>query len=312
VNPLDDLIALLPSAPHGRKLPRHERHKSDLLAVIATSSSHASRGQSWPGWAGPPRSGRQWLVAAASAVTVVVIGVLAVLVPRPSARPAEPRSGLLTAARHWVEPTAGLSGITVVTTSGNITVAGDGSATAAITAIPRYQATAPSLTSHVARGRLTITATCKGTDNCQVSLVLHVPPRLLITAVSSQGDIQLSGLSAGVVASTDQGAINLSGIAGPITAETSQGTITGAGLAATRASLSSEQGDIKAVFRIPPLLVNASTQEGSVDITLPSTATYHVIAQTQLGTASVSVPQSASSPRVIRAASQLGSVTVVG
>lgn len=45
---------------------------------------------------------------------------------------------------------------------------------------------------------------------------------------------------------------------------------------------------------------------------LPSTATYHVIASAQLGSSSVTVPQSPGSPHVVRASSQLGSVTVTG
>jgi hypothetical protein len=345
VNPLDELAALLPAAPVTQELPERERHKADVLTVIAAEPA--------PGrlWLVPRRlAARRWLVPGGAATAVVLVALLAVVVPRLDAGPARPgtlpsgaagvqRTGppaapphgsRLTVPRHWTVPAASLSHVTAVTTSGQVTVTGGASRSAAITATPDYQGTAPTVTSQVADGTLTVTASCPQEPNCQVSLSLDVPARLRVRAKSDQGDLRLTGLTGGAVASTnqgdvtvsqlsgrvaattDQGNINLTAVAGSVTARTSQGTINAVGLAATSATLSSDQGDIDAVFWVPPRLVTASSQEGSVYIRLPSTVAYHVFASTQLGSRSVNVPQSPSSAHVVKATTQLGAVTVTG
>ena len=131
-------------------------------------------------------------------------------------------------------------------------------------------------------------------------------------ATTDQGNMTLTRLSGQVTATTDQGDIDLTAVAGSVTARTDQGKISGVGLSATNATLSSQQGDVDAVFWVAPLLVKASTQEGSVYLRLPSTVAYHVIATTQLGGRSVSVPQSPGSAHVVEASTQLGSVRVTG
>jgi DUF4097 and DUF4098 domain-containing protein YvlB len=163
-----------------------------------------------------------------------------------------------------------------------------------------------------------------------VSLILHVPAGLQVHARSDQGNVRLTGLTGGamattdqgnvtvthlsgpVIATTDQGDIDLTTVGGTVTARTDQGKISAVGLTATRATLISQQGDVDAVFSVAPRLVAASTQEGSVYLRLPSTVTYHVIASSQLGSRSVSVPQSPGSAHVVKASTQLGSVTVTG
>jgi hypothetical protein len=108
------------------------------------------------------------------------------------------------------------------------------------------------------------------------------------------------------------GNIRLSGIAAPVTVHCDQGTISATGLAASRATLPTDLGTIDVLFRVPPALVTASSQDGSVMIRLPAGTSYNVAASTRLGRTEVSVLRSASSAHVIRATSQLGSVTVTG
>lgn len=340
MNPIDELAGLLPAGPARRELPRRARHKADLLAAVAAD---ATTGRPRPILRRPilrwPAVLR-WLVPASAAVVVALIALLSVVIPRPGAiepgmrppgpQPAQLHASMLTVTRHWTVPAASLRAVTVTTTSGQVTITGDAGSSATITATPRYRGSAPSVTSRVAGGTLTITARCPREPQCQASLTLHVPARLAVHARSDQGNVQLTGLTGGAVATTDQGNmtlthlsglvtattdqgdIDLTAVSGSVTARTSQGKISGVGLSTTSATLSSEQGDVDAVFRVAPRLVAASTQEGSVYLRLPSTVAYHVIASTQLGGRSVSVPQSAGSAHVVKASTQLGSVTVTG
>lgn len=187
------------------------------------------------------------------------------------------------------------SRIAVTTPAGTITVTAGNSGSASVTAAPRYQHSAPVITSQLTGGVLTVAATCpRVSQDCQVSLPLSVPSGVPVTAA------------------TDLGAVRLAGLSGDVTVHTDQGAISAIGLAAPRADLSTDLGNIDALFWVPPTRVTASTQEGSVTIRLPSTTTYDVTASAQLGSTSVAVPQSASSAHVIKATSQLGSVTVTG
>jgi hypothetical protein len=268
--------------------------------------------------------------------------------PSGDAPAAPPGGSPLTTTRHWSIPADLIHIVAVSVNRGSVTVtvaAGGGSA--AITATPDYRGQAVVLTSQVRGGSLTVTARCPQEPLCEVALALRVPAGVAVRATSDLGDVRVTGLHGGVTASSEQGGIvltDLSGrvsasndlgnvtladLSGSVTAHTGAGTITGTGLTAAHVALSSKDGNISAAFGAPPARVTVSSQLGDVALRLPSTFTaahsfgpfreetrrdvkYDVVARTQAGTTSVTVPQSARSPYVIRASSELGSVAVVG
>jgi hypothetical protein len=331
VTSIDELRRLLPAAPADQELPGRAQHRVGLLAIVAAEPAQRTSRPSWLPSLTWPRT-RRPLVAASAAAAVVVVAVLAVLAPSlltGSVRPAAgPAGSALTSPRHWSVPAAGLDAVTAVTTSGPVTVTGGATSSVAITATPRYLGSPPLLTSRVAGGTLTITATCPQEPHCQVALTVVLPAGLAtraqaqrgditarqlsgpVTAATQQGDISVTGVSGRVTATTDQGDISVTGAAGPVTARTSQGQISGDGLTAKIATMSTEQGDIDLAFLDPPQSVTAITQEGSVSIRLPATVAYRVRAATQLGSTSVTVPQSAMAARTVTARTDVGSVTV--
>jgi hypothetical protein len=131
-----------------------------------------------------------------------------------------------------------------------------------------------------------------------------------LAARAGQGNIGVTGLTGRLAANAGQGNITLTGIAGTITADAGQGSITATGLAVGQATLTSGQSNIDATFIQAPDRVVATCQMGSVTLRLPGNTSYAVTASTQMGSTSVRVPQSAGSPHVIKATSQMGSVTV--
>jgi hypothetical protein len=182
-----------------------------------------------------------------------------------------------------------------------------------VTAIPAYHGKPPTISSRVFAGTLTVTARCPAQEqNCRVTLKLTVPSREHVIADSGQADVRLASLAGGGKATAGQGNITLTGIAGTLTAQAGQGSITATGLAVRQATLKSGQSTIDASFSLPPALVVATCQMGSVTLHLPGNSSYAVTASAEMGSASVRVPQSAGSPHVVRATSQMGSVTVVG
>jgi hypothetical protein len=133
-----------------------------------------------------------------------------------------------------------------------------------------------------------------------------------LTARADQGNIDVTGLTGKLAANAGQGNITLTGIAGRLTAHAGQGGISATGLAVRQATLTSGQSTIDASFSQPPALVVATCQMGSVRLHLPGNSSYAVTASAQMGGTSVRVPQSAGSPHVVKATSQMGSVTVAG
>jgi hypothetical protein len=268
----------------------------------------------------------------------------------PAAAQGAPAGSALTVTRHWTVPAAGIRRVAISDSDGLVTVAGTAATAITVTAAPDYQHTAPVVSSQVSNGTLLVTLRCpaKVSQRCSGGLRLSVPAGLPVlaqsdrggislsgltgdarattaqgnvtmtrltghvTATASQGDITLTDLAGQITARTALGDLRLSVISGSMTGSTSQGSVAASGLSAGHVSLSSRQGPVSLSFLTAPSLVSASSQQGPVTIRLPGTASYDVTARTKLGRTSVTVPRSARSPHIIRASSQLGSVTVSG
>lgn len=347
MNPLDELTRALPKPPASQELPRQQRHKAELLTVIAADRRRRL--------ALLDRATRGWLGPALAAAAVAAIAVLAVLVPTlvgvgsgspsasRSARPGHstappsaaaaalpPGSSPLTRTGRWSVPATRFNSITVTDNRGTVVIASDSASAAAISAAPQYRGSPPRLSGRVVDGTLALAVHCPDESNCQVALTLAVPAGVSVratavlgdvrvtglhgsvTATDQQGDIVLTDLSGPVSASNHLGDVTLTGLSGPVTASATAGTISATDLRSARVVLSSQEGDVMAAFAAVPNRVTATSQLGDVVLRVPSTATYDVIASTQLGSTSVTVPRSAGSANVIKASSKLGSVTVTG
>jgi hypothetical protein len=114
------------------------------------------------------------------------------------------------------------------------------------------------------------------------------------------------------VVSLGVGDIRLTGLSGVISAGTDIGQIQASGMSGRQLALRTGTGMISAGFTVPPQLVRAHAGTGSVAVRVPSGTAYRVTASTQVGAVRITVPQAATSPRVIRASTGIGTVTVAG
>jgi hypothetical protein len=175
--------------------------------------------------------------------------------------------------------------------SGDITVTGGGD-TVSVTEHQRYRAQQPATTHRLsADGTLTLAYQC---HDCGVGYDIQVPAGTVVKLIAATGDLRLTGLTADVQASTDTGKIQATGLAGG------------------KAELRAQTGSVTASFTGAPRVVNASTQTGSIDITVPRGTGYTVAAGAQTGSVKVTVPQDASAGRTIDARSETGDVAVHG
>ena len=296
MTPADPLGSLLPPAPPGRDLPQHDQHRRELLAIVR-SEPDTRRWRPAPAWLAP--------LGAALAVLVIVAGVFVLpglLGGSPHAAGTSPGHGAaggqhatLTRRTQSSLVSSPVTGLVVRGSVGNVSITGGDRSTVAITAHLVYRGSAPVLTRRVTGGVLDLGYQCpSGSRHCGVSFDLTVPRGLGMTVRLQVGQIRLSGLSGTITASTGVGQIQASGMSGP------------------RVRLTTGPGMISAGFTVPPQQIVARSGIGSVTIRVPSGTAYRVSASTQVGSVRVSVPRAAASSHVIQATTGTGTVTVTG
>jgi hypothetical protein len=207
---------------------------------------------------------------------------------------AAPGPAASSAAPHSYTVGAGITTVVISGGAGAITVTGGSRSTVAVTERAYYSNSRkpPSASHVVSGGTLTLSYSCPAQLTCGVAYNVQVP----------------RGVSVRV--SDREGAITLAALGGTVQARTIAGVITATGLASPAVTLGSTAGSIVAAFTAVPLSVAASTNAGTITITLPGSAAYQVHAHTYVGTSAVTVHQSAASRSVITASSDLGRVTV--
>ena len=299
MKPADPLGGLLPPAPPGRDLPHHGRHRGDLLAVVSERTGK----RRWPAaWLAP--------LGAALAVIVIVAGVF--VLPgllggsRSSGQPGTgPASGPPAASDGKHGPpiqrtesylvSSAVGQLKVQDSVGGVSITGANRSTISITAHLVYRGGAPVITRRRTGRTLELGYTCPARSrNCGVSFDLTVPRDL------------------GAIVDLEVGPIRLSGLSGTISAHTGVGQIRASGMSAQRVALNTGTGMISAGFTAPPQLIAAHSGVGSVAIRVPSGTAYKVTASTQVGSVRITVPQAAHSSHIIRATTGTGTVTVTG
>ena len=296
----DPLGGLLPPAPPGRDLPHYGRHREELLAIVGSEHTPGHR-RPVPVWLAP--------LGAALAVLVIVAGVFVLpglisgsrsseqpSTGSASGPPAASGEGHVRLTRRTVSSVVGsaVTGLVLRGSVGAVSITGVDRSTVAITAHLAYRGSAPVITRQVTGGVLELGFRLPNCSNCGVSVDLKVPRGLGVTVRLGVGQIRLNGLSGTIAASTDAGQIQAAGMSGP------------------RVRLTTGAGMIGAEFTVPPQLVYARSDTGSVAIRVPSGTAYKVTASTQVGSVRITVPQAADSSHVIRATTGTGAVTVTG
>jgi hypothetical protein len=185
-----------------------------------------------------------------------------------------------------------VSTVVVISHAGNVTVSGGGGTGTSVTEQTAYSKTPPRTTRVISGKTLTVTYTCPVELVCAVAYVVQVPRNAVVEA------------------STGAGAIRLTGLAGNVTAQADVGFISAAGLSGASVSLTTGAGGINAAFAAVPSAVRAVARVGSVTLHVPATASYKLSVHSDVGKATISVPQSSASSHAITASTDVGTVTV--
>ena len=182
----------------------------------------------------------------------------------------------------------------VISHVGDITVIGGGLTTSAATVTQEadYSSSPPATSRTISGKTLTVTYTCPVQLVCGVAYIVRVPRDVTVQATAGAGAIRLTGLGGRVTAKADVGSIAATGLTGSVV------------------SLTTDVGGISATFAATPTTVQAMTRVGGITLRVPGTVSYKVSVDAHLGKATVSIPQSSSSPHAIAVTDDVGTVLI--
>jgi hypothetical protein len=160
---------------------------------------------------------------------------------------------------------------------------------------------------------LEVTGTCPmlGSQWCWVKYRIVVPRDVDIVVNSDNDRVAVSDIDGSVQISADNGRAELTRVSGSAVVDTDNGRITGVGLTSASVRASADNGRIELTFTEPPSLVDATADNGAIDLAVPPVdGGYDVTTQSDNGSQSVDVLDNPSSPRVINAETDNGSITI--
>jgi Putative adhesin len=111
---------------------------------------------------------------------------------------------------------------------------------------------------------------------CQVSLVVSVPPATAVFVSTADGSVEVRGVSGDVTTRTGSGTTHLVGLRGDVSARASSGDIDAEALRSARTSAQAGSGSIELQYASAPRSVSTLTGSGSSEIVVPRGRTFRV------------------------------------
>jgi hypothetical protein len=176
--------------------------------------------------------------------------------------------------------------------SGSVDVTGGKRSTVGVSQQASYSKTPPAARHTLSGTTLTLSYSCPAELSCGVSYTVAVPRAVAVRV------------------SADTGSITLTSLAGAVSAQTSAGLITAADLRSAAVSLTANAGGIIATCSAAPRSLHASTKLGPITLTVPGAVAYKIRTHTLVGTSTITVRRSLTSPYAITTSSDVGSISI--
>ncbi|MFJ8824773.1 DUF4097 family beta strand repeat-containing protein [Streptomyces sp. NPDC102467] len=159
--------------------------------------------------------------------------------------------------------------------------------------------------------RLTLRLHCSGiVTDCSARHRVEVPRGIAVVVRSDDGSVRANDFKKGLDIATQDGSVHVENVSGPLRLQGDDGSLHASGVDARKVSVRSKDGSVHLTLRTVPDRVEASTDDGSLTLTLPGSATYRVSTHTDDGGVHVDVPRDTHSAHRISARSQDGEVTL--
>ncbi|MEU7636928.1 MULTISPECIES: DUF4097 family beta strand repeat-containing protein [unclassified Streptomyces] len=178
-----------------------------------------------------------------------------------------------------------ITAVRVDTSDGDVTVhGGKGGSTVGVHRKVTYRGDRPQGPTHRVEGGTLVLGGCG--DQCSVTYTVDLPGTVPVTGETSNGALHLSKVAA-VKVTTSNGGIDLDGVSGAVDVRSTDGAITGKGLAGTGIRAETSNGGIS-LTATKPQDVRAKTSNGAVSVTVPDDR-YQVSAETSNGAKRIGV-----------------------
>jgi len=161
---------------------------------------------------------------------------------------------------------------------------------------------------------LRVHGTCPiiGSQWCWVKYTITVPSNVDVVVNNDDSRVTVSNIDGNVEVDADNGRVVLAGVSGTVVVSSDNGRVEGSGLSGPSADVSSDNGRVELSFTAAPERVNASSDNGSIDIALPDVEEgYNVDMNTDNGSEDlIGVANDPTSGRTVIARSDNGSITI--
>lgn len=122
---------------------------------------------------------------------------------------------------------------------------------------------------------------------CQVALVVAVPPDASVYVATSAGSVDVRGVGGDVTTLTGSGSTHLESLRGSVDARTGSGDITGDSLLSARTSARAGSGSVLLEYAAAPRSVTTATGSGSGEVVVPRGRRYRIEGATGSGSRDV-------------------------
>jgi hypothetical protein len=210
-------------------------------------------------------------------------------------------------------PADDVAGVDVSNTAGRVRIIGvEGATSVKVRARidDGWRASGHSVTTE--DGVLKVHGSCPnyGSTWCRVRYTIEVPNTLPVS-IRAEGSIEVTGMAAGVFASSDGGTVTVDRVDGDLVLDANDGSITAGAVRSDNVAADTLSGRISLVFAESPSSVSAQANEGSIEIVLPdSTIAYATDVSTSEGEVTDLVDRDLDSSRSIVAHTGQGDVTL--
>ena len=147
---------------------------------------------------------------------------------------------------------------------------------------------------------------------CRVTWRIELPRGLDVEVNADNDGVDVSNIDGNVVVDSDNGAVELADVSGEININGDNGRIVGTDLSAAVVDVDTDNGRIELAFTEPPDTVNASGDNGSIEVVVPEIeGGYDITAETSNGsTDDIDVVDNPESPHKLRLETDNGSISV--
>jgi Putative adhesin len=147
-------------------------------------------------------------------------------------------------------------------------------------------------------------------QDCAARHRVLVPRGVAVTVDGGDGKVTASGFATPLELDADNGSVVIHDVSGALTLSSDNGSVRGTGLRSPRVSASTNNGTVRLDFAAVPDRVETHCDNGATTLRVPGTGRYDLDVHSDNGSRHLELPDHDSSPHVIKASSNNGSIHI--